>query len=64
VEAPFDAQCVVPFLALIVAGLLIGAGGVIGTQVIVAATETNEFYGGACHSMQWVAQEHAHSDRL
>ena len=48
-------------LALVVVGLLIGAGGVIGTQVMVAATGTNEFCGGACHSMQWVAQEHKQS---
>ena len=27
----------------------------IGTQVMVVATGTNEFCGGACHSMQWVA---------
>jgi nitrate/TMAO reductase-like tetraheme cytochrome c subunit len=48
-------------LALVVVGLVIGAGGVIGTQVMVAATGTNEFCGGACHSMQWVAQEHRQS---
>jgi nitrate/TMAO reductase-like tetraheme cytochrome c subunit len=48
-------------LALVVVGLLIGAGGVIGTQVMVAATGTNEFCGGACHSMQWVAKEYAQS---
>jgi nitrate/TMAO reductase-like tetraheme cytochrome c subunit len=48
-------------LALVIVGLLIGAGGVIGTQVMVAATGTNEFCGGACHSMQWVAQEHRQS---
>ena len=48
-------------LALVVIGLLIGAGGVIGTQVMVAATGTNEFCGGACHSMQWVAQEYRQS---
>jgi len=44
-------------LALLIVGLLIGAGGVIATQVMVAETGTNEFCGGACHSMQWVAQE-------
>ena len=48
-------------LALFVVGLVIGAGGVIGTQVMVAATGTNEFCGGACHSMQWVAQEYRQS---
>jgi nitrate/TMAO reductase-like tetraheme cytochrome c subunit len=48
-------------LALVIVGLLIGAGGVIATQVMVAATGTNEFCGGACHSMQWVAQEYKQS---
>jgi len=48
-------------LALLIVGLLIGAGGVIATQVMVAATGTNEFCGGACHSMQWVAQEYKQS---
>jgi nitrate/TMAO reductase-like tetraheme cytochrome c subunit len=48
-------------LALVVLGLVIGAGAVIGTQVMVAATGTNEFCGGACHSMQWVAQEYHQS---
>ena len=45
-------------LALVGLGLLVGAAGVIGTQVMVAVTGTNQFCGGACHSMQWVAQEH------
>jgi nitrate/TMAO reductase-like tetraheme cytochrome c subunit len=48
-------------LVLVVVGLLIGAGGTIGTQLMVAATGTNAFCGGACHSMQWVAQEYAQS---
>jgi nitrate/TMAO reductase-like tetraheme cytochrome c subunit len=48
-------------LALVVVGLLIGAGGTIATQVMVAATGTNEFCGGACHSMTWVAQEYRQS---
>src|SRR4029077_19470628 len=48
-------------LALLIVGLLIGAGGVIATQVMVAETGTNEFCGGACHSMQWVAQEYKQS---
>ena len=48
-------------LALVIIGLLIGAGGVIATQVMVAKTGTNEFCGGACHSMQWVAQEYRQS---
>jgi len=48
-------------LALLVIGLLIGAGGVIATQVMVAATGTNEFCGSACHSMEWVANEYRQS---
>jgi nitrate/TMAO reductase-like tetraheme cytochrome c subunit len=48
-------------LALVLVGLLIGACGVIGTQVMMAATGTTEFCGGACHSMQWVAQEYRQS---
>ena len=45
-------------LSLLVIGLVVGAGAVIGTQVMVAATGTNDFCGGACHSMQWVANEY------
>ena len=48
-------------LALVGLGLVIGAVGVIGTQVMVAVTGTNEFCGGACHSMQWVANEYRQS---
>ena len=48
-------------LALVVVGLVIGACAVIGTQVMVAVTGTNKFCGGACHSMQWVAQEYRQS---
>jgi nitrate/TMAO reductase-like tetraheme cytochrome c subunit len=48
-------------LALLLIGLVVGAVGVIGTQVMVAATGTNEFCGGACHSMQWVADEYRQS---
>jgi nitrate/TMAO reductase-like tetraheme cytochrome c subunit len=48
-------------LALVGLGLAIGAIGVIGTQVMVSATGTNEFCGGACHSMQWVANEYRQS---
>jgi nitrate/TMAO reductase-like tetraheme cytochrome c subunit len=48
-------------LALVVIGLLIGAGAVIATQVMVVATGTNEFCSNACHSMQWVAQEYRQS---
>ena len=48
-------------LALLFAGMLIGAGAVIATQVMVAVTGTDQFCGGACHSMQWVAKEHKQS---
>jgi len=48
-------------LALVVVGLLIGAGATIATQVMVAVTGTNEFCGGACHSMTWVSQEYRQS---
>ena len=48
-------------LALVVLGLVIGAVGVIGTQVVVAATGTNQFCSNACHSMQWVAKEYRES---
>ena len=48
-------------LALLVIGLVIGAGGVIATQVMVAVTGTNEFCGNTCHSMQWVAKEYMQS---
>src|SRR3982751_4348537 len=50
-----------PLLALVIAGIVIGAGGVIATQVMVNATGTNEFCGGACHSMTWVADEYKQS---
>src|SRR6185436_9279293 len=45
-------------LALLVLGFAAGAVAIIGTQVMVHVTGTNEFCGGACHSMQWVAKEH------
>jgi nitrate/TMAO reductase-like tetraheme cytochrome c subunit len=45
----------------LVVGLLIGAGAAIGTQVLIAATGSNQFCSGACHSMQWVAQEYKQS---
>jgi nitrate/TMAO reductase-like tetraheme cytochrome c subunit len=48
-------------LSLLVIGILLGAGAVIGTQVGVYVTGTDKFCGGACHSMQWVAKEHAAS---
>ena len=48
-------------LTLLLIGLVVGACGVIGTQVMVAATGTNAFCAGACHSMQWVAAEYRQS---
>lgn len=44
-------------LALLLFGVIAGAVAVIGTQVMVSVTGSNEFCGGACHSMQWVAAE-------
>jgi len=45
--------------ALVVAGLVIGAIGVIGTQVVVAATGTDQFCGTTCHShARFVFPEH------
>jgi nitrate/TMAO reductase-like tetraheme cytochrome c subunit len=48
-------------LALLVVGGLAGATAVVSTQVMVHATGTDAFCGGACHSMQWVAAEHKKS---
>ena len=48
-------------LALVTVGFLVGAVAVIGTQVMVHVTGTDQFCGGACHSMQWVAKEHRES---
>ena len=48
-------------LALLVLGLAAGVAATVGTQVMVAVTGTDEFCGGACHSMQWVAREHQQS---
>lgn len=39
-----------PVFALLLVGLVAGAVGVVGTQVAVAVTGTNEFCGNACHS--------------
>lgn len=50
-----------PVLVLVIVGIIVGAGSVIATQVMVVATGTNEFCGGACHSMGWVAQEYKQS---
>ena len=44
--------------ALVGLGIVLSAIAVIGTQVMVHVTGTDAFCGGACHSMQWVAQEH------
>jgi nitrate/TMAO reductase-like tetraheme cytochrome c subunit len=48
-------------LALVILGFAIGAIAIIGTQVMVHVTGTDEFCGAACHSMQWVAREHRES---
>lgn len=48
-------------LALVLLGAFGGAAAVISTQVMVSVTGSNEFCGGACHSMQWVAAEHKKS---
>ena len=48
-------------LALVGLGIAVGLVATVGTQVMVAATGTDAFCGGACHSMQWVAQEHRES---
>jgi len=48
--------------ALVAVGLVIGALGVIGTGVMVAATGTSEFCGTTCHShQQFVYPEHQQS---
>lgn len=47
---------------LLVIGLVVGAATVIGTQVAVAVTGTNEFCGSACHShAQFVYPEYKQS---
>jgi nitrate/TMAO reductase-like tetraheme cytochrome c subunit len=48
-------------LALVALGAVFGALAIIGTQVMVHVTGTDEFCGAACHSMQWVAKEHRDS---
>ena len=45
-------------LALLLIGIAVGFAATVGTQVMVAVTGTDTFCGTACHSMQWVAQEH------
>jgi cytochrome c-type protein NapC len=48
--------------ALLAVGLVFGAVGVIGTQVAVAMTGTNEFCGTACHSHEkFLYPEHQQS---
>jgi nitrate/TMAO reductase-like tetraheme cytochrome c subunit len=44
-------------LALLVVGVMVGAGLVIGTQLMVNITGTNEFCGTACHEMQTALKE-------
>src|SRR5262245_20227893 len=39
-------------LSLLVIGIVVGAGAMIGTGLVVEATGTVEFCGGACHSMK------------
>ena len=48
-------------LSLLVIGLVVGAGAIIATQVMVKVTGTNQFCGTACHSMQWVNAEYKQS---
>jgi nitrate/TMAO reductase-like tetraheme cytochrome c subunit len=48
-------------VGLVLIGLIVGAAAVIGTQVMVAVTGTNQFCSSACHSMQWVANEYRQS---
>ena len=48
-------------LALVTLGFVVGAIAIIGTQLMVHVTGTDEFCGAACHSMQWVAKEHRES---
>jgi nitrate/TMAO reductase-like tetraheme cytochrome c subunit len=48
-------------LALLSAGVAAGFAATVGTQVMVEVSGTDAFCGNACHSMQWVAQEHRQS---
>jgi nitrate/TMAO reductase-like tetraheme cytochrome c subunit len=50
-----------PLMALVGVGIVLGAIAIIGTQVMVHLTGHRPFCGTACHSMQWVAQEHRDS---
>jgi len=47
--------------AIVGVGIVLSAIAVVGTQVMVHVTGTDAFCGTACHSMQWVAQEHRES---
>ena len=51
-----------PVLALVAVGAVVGALAIIGTQVMVHVTGTDEFCGGACHSMQW--EEKFNNERM
>lgn len=48
-------------LALLAVGVLVGAGLVIGTRVLVTVTGSDEFCGTACHEMQAARKELAGS---
>jgi len=48
-------------LSILVLGFLVAGVAIVGTQVMVQRTGTNEFCGTACHSMQWVAAEYNQS---
>src|SRR5688500_2234557 len=48
-------------LALLLIGSAVGFAATVGTHVMVEVTGTDRFCGTACHSMQWVAQEHRQS---
>jgi len=48
-------------LSLLVIGILVGFVATAGTQIMVYVTGTDHFCGTTCHSMQWVAKEHAAS---
>jgi len=48
-------------LTLVGLGVAIGFVATVGTQVMVKVTGTDQFCSTACHSMQWVANEHRES---
>jgi len=45
-------------LTLLVAGIVIGFVGTVGSAEMIEATGTNEVCSTACHSMQWGAKEY------